>query len=167
MKSTISLLLLIGVLAAGCRTAPVASMDAVGDATWVKGRSYRDSEIGLSKTGLFDAPSPDVVLHNKATPDDGKKPPRAYKGAPPVISHDIRDIDPISRKQHDCTVCHEGILLPKSHLVDLRNAPDQQGKKLYGARYNCLACHVPMTMNNTLVENLLNLPGSSVCRGAR
>ena len=35
--------------------------------------------------------------------------------------------------------------LPASHRTDLRNSPAEVGANVAGARFLCLACHVPTT----------------------
>jgi cytochrome c-type protein NapB len=120
-----------------------------------------DDEIGLSKADIFDVPDPDVYTEVAAEPGEGAAVARAYDGAPPVISHGIADFLPITRDDNLCLTCHwveekiegEPTPIPASHFTDYRNAPDEVGDELAGARYNCLACHAPQTDAAPLVAS--------------
>jgi cytochrome c-type protein NapB len=120
-----------------------------------------DAEIGLSKTSVFDTPSPAAVEVNQTMPGENPVHPRANAVEPPVIPHGIGDFLPITAGDNMCVACHaidvkeEGspTPIPESHYVDYRNSPDQVGDELAGARYNCVACHVSLTTTTPLVPN--------------
>jgi cytochrome c-type protein NapB len=124
------------------------------------GPAVPDTQIGLSKVSVFDvATPPEVVMID---PDPGGNPlfPRYNPEAPPAVTHGIADHLPIARDENVCIECHlvdaaEGGIppIPKSHLVDLRRAPDKVGTRVVGARYHCVACHVPQTKAKPLVAN--------------
>ena len=157
MRITLSSLFVLVVLAGGCtNTGGPGASDVSDSSTWAEGQSYSDSAIGLSKTSVFDTATPDEVRHNEAEDQEGKVLSRPYDISPPRIPHAIRDMEPISREQNDCVECHEGSSIPKSHYVDYRNTPDKQGTSLYGARYNCTMCHVPVTDAKPVVKSLFN-----------
>ncbi len=126
--------------------------------------STPDTEIGLSKASVFEVPSPDPMP--AAGGDPGEQPvlPRAFDGSPPVIPHGIVDFLPITRQENLCLDCHEPAKgaarvegeptpIPRSHLTDLRAAPEAVGDQVVGARYVCTACHVPKVAVSPLVDN--------------
>jgi nitrate reductase cytochrome c-type subunit len=120
-----------------------------------------DSEIGLSKTSVFDTPSPAPVAENETMPGETEVIPRDNSEGPPAIPHGIGDFLPITASENLCVDCHaleekvEGgpTPIPQSHYVDMRNAPDEPGDELAGARYVCISCHVSLTETTPLVPN--------------
>ena len=120
-----------------------------------------DRDLGLSKTGVLEAPSPPPVADNESAPGEEPALPRAYPGAPPRIPHGIAALLPITRQDNFCIDCHlteekvEGgpTPIPASHKTDLRNAPDKAGERVVGARWFCVSCHVPATGAAPLVGN--------------
>jgi cytochrome c-type protein NapB len=59
---------------------------------------------------------------------------------------------PISIEENACLACHElgpagapddPTPVPASHATDLRMAPDKVTDSVVGARWRCVACHVP------------------------
>ena len=132
---------------------------AVATACAVRVDGIPDDQIGLSKVDIFDVAEPDPVRDNATEPGDGVPEVRAFEGAPPVISHGIADFLPITRVENLCIDCHqleeasEGdpTPIPASHFIDFRNAPDEIGSDVAGARYNCTACHAVVTEAQPLV----------------
>lgn len=126
---------------------------------------FSDKGLGLSKTSVFEVPTPEPFDYNEAFPGTSKILPRAYPGAPPQIPHNIQMFTPITAANNACLACHDKRELigkkaagqptpiPLSHYTDLRHAPDKAGKKLVGARYLCTQCHVPQGKVPPLVEN--------------
>lgn len=115
-----------------------------------------DSELGLSKTSVFDVPTPDPLLLNEAEPGDAEPLPLMYDGAPPVVPHAIADMLPIGRDDNPCMDCHDGgeaKAPPQSHYTDLRHAPGKVVENLVGARFVCVSCHVQHTSAAALVAN--------------
>jgi cytochrome c-type protein NapB len=121
----------------------------------------KDTELGLSKTSVFDVAVPPPVQPERSEP--GEKPvlPRYFEGAPPTPPHELVDYTPITPKENACLGCHEipgpkkagePTPLPKSHYVDYRRAPDKVGKKVAGARWVCTACHPARTDQAPLVK---------------
>ncbi|MHC4974251.1 MAG: nitrate reductase cytochrome c-type subunit [Planctomycetota bacterium] len=119
-----------------------------------------DTEIGLSKTSVFEVETPPEVV--AIDPEPGGNPlfRRWNSETPPPVTHGIADHLPIARDENVCIECHfdeggEGGIpkIPDSHLVDLRHAPDTVSSKVAGARYHCIACHVPQTKATPLVGN--------------
>jgi nitrate reductase cytochrome c-type subunit len=137
---TVTLLLAFALLA---RAAPPAAATPVPD-----------RELGLSRTSVFDVPSPPAWKAEASAP--GERPPlaRPNKEAPPVIPHATADFLPITPTQNLCVDCHaidgpkkkgEPTPVPASHYVDLRQVPARKGEKVAGARWVCISCHVGRT----------------------
>jgi cytochrome c-type protein NapB len=113
----------------------------------------RDSDLGLVKGSVFEAPAPARVEPVESEPGKGDLRPRAFPGAPPVISHSLADIAPITRDTNDCITCHqvserrpgEPTPIPESHFIDWRNAPGVKRAEVAGARWVCTLCHVRQT----------------------
>lgn len=126
-----------------------------------------DREIGLVAGGVLEVPSPDPVRVESGAPGENSPLPRAYPGAPPRIPHAVADLLPITRRDNLCIDCHlveeagegEPTPIPRSHKIDFRNAPGKVGEGVTGARYNCVACHVPRTAAQSLVDSLFG-PGA-------
>jgi len=120
-----------------------------------------DTELGLSKGSVFDVPSPEPIQRNVSEPGDEPLIPRSFPEQPPVISHGIDEFLPILLEDNQCLDCHEveekeegeATPLPRSHYVDLRNAPDKTSDAPVGARYLCLSCHAAPGANAPLVGN--------------
>lgn len=123
--------------------------------------------LGLSKTSVFDTPSPEPFQYNKAKPGKSDYIPRAYPGAPPQIPHRVSDSLPITADENLCLDCHDNPRkwgqkikqgkagpIPKSHYTDMRSG-NKVGKKLVGARFFCTQCHAPQARVEPLVENRL------------
>jgi len=126
----------------------------------------KTNDMGLSKTSVFDVPTPKVYHYRDAQPGQSKLLPRAYPGAPPQIPHAISDFLPITTQSNMCISCHDlpeqwgkkleagmATPIPPTHYTDQRNAPGKVTDHLVGARYNCNQCHVPQTDAPALVEN--------------
>jgi cytochrome c-type protein NapB len=120
-----------------------------------------DTDLGLSKTSVFDAPSPDPVQEERAEPGEKPPAPRAYAGSPPVIPHEVPEFLPITLEQNACLDCHmteektpgEPTPIPSSHYVDLRNAPAEARDTIAGARHVCVTCHVARSEAQPLVAS--------------
>jgi len=127
------------------------------------GQPVRDRDLGLSKTSVFEVPTPPAWKAEDSAPGEKTPPPpRIGPQIPPVIPHGVADLLPITREQCACVDCHaipdpkkagEPTPLPASHYVDERNAPGQAGEKVAGARWVCTACHVARTDAPPLVVN--------------
>jgi len=126
----------------------------------------KTNAMGLSKTSVFDTPTPGVYHEKAGMPGSNKVLPRAYSGAPPQISHSIGDFLPITAQSNMCIACHnqpsqwgqklqKGMAtpIPPSHYTDQRNPQGKVGESPVGARYNCNQCHVSQTDAPALVGN--------------
>jgi cytochrome c-type protein NapB len=113
-------------------------------------KAVPEREIGLSKTAPMEVAAPPASKENASAPGERPLRPRAFPGAPPAIPHGVADFLPITRDANACADCHgvaekvkgEATPLPRSHYVDLRNAPEKRGEKIAGARWVCTSCHV-------------------------
>jgi cytochrome c-type protein NapB len=124
-----------------------------------------DSQLGLSKTSVFDTPAPQPFSYTKSFPGTGTVLPRAYPGAPPQIPHSIEGFKPVTASNNACLACHHNpamrgkkvagmpTAIPESHYIDQRNNPGVVGEQIVGARYVCTQCHVPQADVAPLVDN--------------
>lgn len=124
-------------------------------------------EMGLSKTSVFDTPTPDAFAYTTDEPRKSSMLPRAYggfEGAPPQIPHAIDDFMPITAGNNACAGCHDRPHLigreyrkgatppiPRSHYGGFKGDGDE--KTLSGANYVCSQCHVPQSGAEPLVVN--------------
>ncbi len=113
-----------------------------------------DKSLGLSRTSVFEVPSPPAYQDEASAPGEKPLPKRINREFPPVIPHSLADCLPITRSSNLCMDCHavpgpkkkgEPTPIPASHFVDLRRAPEAKGEQVAGARYVCISCHVPRT----------------------
>lgn len=119
-----------------------------------------DDAIGLSKTSVFDDPSPDTFAYSETDPSRSGVLPRAYDGAPPQVPHTIESFMPIKAGKNMCIVCHDkpGLMgkkangiataMPESHY----NKVDERWERS-NARFNCTQCHTPQAGVSDLVSN--------------
>ncbi len=120
-----------------------------------------DTELGLSKGSVFDVPAPEPIQRNVSEPGDEPLIPRGFPEQPPAIPHGIDEFLPILLQDNQCMDCHaveekvegEATPIPRSHYVDLRNAPEEAGDEPVGARHLCLSCHASPGGNAPLVGN--------------
>jgi cytochrome c-type protein NapB len=125
-------------------------------------RAIPDKELGLSKTSVFDVPSPPAWKAEDGAPGATPLPRRVSTEVPPVIPHGIADFPPITATQNTCLDCHgvpppkkkgEATPLPASHYLDERRQPAKKGDKVAGARWVCVSCHVGRTDAPPLTGN--------------
>lgn len=131
----------------------------------VQQQSVSDSEIGFRS----DLTSEDLVLptfeQNTQAAGESVLVERSFENAPPLISHTIEDMLPITTDNNMCISCHlpefakdlNATSVPKSHMADLRDEKQTfvEGK-LSMARYDCVSCHVAQTNAKALVQNNFN-----------
>ncbi len=121
-----------------------------------------DDQMGLSKTSVFDDPSPAAFDYPQTEPNEAKPMPRAYSGAPPQIPHNIDDFLPINAQKNKCNTCHDkpakigkkktkGLPtpMPESHY----NKADNGSLTFSDTRYICVQCHTPQADVKDLVGN--------------
>jgi cytochrome c-type protein NapB len=136
----------------------VAGVGAAGD-------PVDDSELGLSKTSVFDTPSPEAFTYTESFPGTNEALPRAYTGAPPQIPHRISNYVPVTAKSNQCLGCHDKPELigkvtkglptpmPKGHYAQRFSLTKKGSKSLDNATFLCNQCHVPQADVKPLVEN--------------
>lgn len=120
-----------------------------------------ESAIGLAPGTTADQPPQPPIPFNRDGPGDSTPRPRPNPEFPPVVSHSLDGIDPITTAANPCLECHLGeaaadvgaTAIPPSHFVDFRRDPGVAGDELAATRYNCTACHVAQTGAPPLVEN--------------
>lgn len=150
MRRLILLLPVVALLAVASTSpaAPPAKAAAPG------GKPVADRELGLSRTSVFEVPSPPAYHPEESAPGDKPLPARANAETPPVVPHGLADFLPITPTQNMCVDCHvvagpkkkgEPTPVPASHFVDQRHAPGKTGDKVAGARWVCISCHVSRT----------------------
>lgn len=140
---------------------------SVSFAAWaVQDVTIPDDDLGLSKTSVFDVPNPDVFEYGSADPGTvGKRAPRSYHTAPPMVPHSIKDMVPIRQDFNLCKDCHvvpdligqkitPGVPVPapESHYANLKAG------ELYMGRWNCTQCHAPQADVKNLVVNTFKKP---------
>ena len=143
---------------AGALTAACARTSAMSDPPTP---SLSDTELGLTKSSVFDTPTPPEVHANDKAPGEQPVLPRPYTGAPPRIPHAVDDFLPITVKDNACLGCHAAndkspgapTPIPSSHYTDYRRAPERVESQIAGARYVCVSCHVVKTDAPDLVDN--------------
>ena len=155
MKTTV-ILTLAAALAAGCGTSATTR-----EASPAPSGPIADAELGLSKSSVFDVPTPPMVKPNDSNPGEAPLLARPYVIAPPRVPHAMDVFLPITQKQNACLDCHavkekkpgDPTPIPPSHYIDYRSAPDRVGSQVAGARYVCVSCHAAKTDAPNLVGN--------------
>ena len=143
---------------------PAADSSTAESSTSVN--KIEDTNMGLSKTSVFNTPEPQPVAYSGQFPGSNEVLPRAYPDAPPQIPHNIDSFKPITTKSNACIGCHNNpsqsgkevpkgtpTPMPKSHYTDIRHKPDTVRDEIVEARYVCTQCHVPQADVSTLVDN--------------
>ncbi|MDD5366504.1 MAG: nitrate reductase cytochrome c-type subunit [Gallionellaceae bacterium] len=142
--------------------AVLAAMTFSLSASAVQDQSIPDDDLGLSKSSVYDTPSPAAFEYgNKDAGSVGKRVVRSYMTAPPMIPHTVKDMLPITRDSNLCKDCHVqpdliGMAItpglpvpaPASHYVDVKKG------ELYMGRWNCTQCHRPQANVKLLVDSV-------------
>ncbi len=141
----------------------IALSVALSGAVWAD--AIEDLNLGLSKTSVFDTPTPEPYAYIKTKAGKSKNMDRYWSGQPPVIPHVVEKYLPITAHKNKCLKCHEEPTLigtktdespmPKSHYQDTRSDSDKMTEEVRGARYTCVQCHVPQSNAMPLVANTL------------
>jgi nitrate reductase (cytochrome), electron transfer subunit len=150
MKTTMMAILAAGALTLTCGALRAAEM------------TQTDDQMGLSKTSVYDNPSPDVFAYPVTKPADASALPRAYIGAPPQVPHNIDTYLPITSSKNKCLGCHDDTdmigkargkgtptPMPESHY----HKADNGSLTFSDKRYVCVQCHTPQADVNELVGN--------------
>ena len=93
-------------------------------------QSYSEDEIGLRKPSLYEEEKTVADLGKFVAPADGESTPiaRSFENAPPMISHDVEGMLPITRDYNACLDCHmpglaealNTLPVPESHFATFR-----------------------------------------------
>jgi cytochrome c-type protein NapB len=151
-----------GLLLGAAMTAAFLSLSASA----VPDQAIPDDAIGLSKTSVFDVPTPEVFEYVSKDPGTvGKRVDRSYHTAPPMIPHTIKDMVPITRDFNLCKDCHVvpdmigkkitagvPVPVPVSHYANVKTG------ELYMGRWNCTQCHSEQADVKNLVANTFKKP---------
>lgn len=92
--------------------------------------TYNEEEIGLRKTNLYSENDTLAAKTSYTTVAAGESKTfeRAFENAPPMISHDVEGMLPITMSNNSCLGCHDPLVaesinatpVPKSHLASFR-----------------------------------------------
>jgi len=126
----------------------------------VQDQAIPDDAIGLSKTSVYDVPDPIVVNYGGGDVGTNKRAVKSYNTAPPMITHTVTDMLPITRDSNLCKDCHvqpdllkqkitKGMPIPApvSHYANVKKG------EMYMGRWNCVQCHRPQANVNVLVQS--------------
>jgi cytochrome c-type protein NapB len=142
-RSAILIATVAALVVAACASKPVA-----------------DNELGLSKTSVFDDPSPEVFQYPDTKPAVAVALPVAWEGAPPQVPHNIDAMLPIRADENACLDCHDKpanmgkkvqgkpTAMPQSHYTQVEGKWERNNN-----RYFCNQCHVPQANVKDLVSN--------------
>ena len=128
------------------------------------GDAVDEVNMGLSKTSVFDTPTPGNYIYNDAKPGRNDWLPTAWEGLPPQIPHGIEKYLPVVAADNQCLDCHDTpkyIGRPKNTDRKVKNkAPmsrthndDDSLETVDNARFTCTQCHVPLSDAPPLVDN--------------
>ncbi len=139
----------------------------------VQSEPVSETDMGLSKTSVFDAPAPDAFDYGGKPPGTGNERfSKSYYTAPPQIPHSVAGLMPVTAKNNICIGCHvqpdkvgkpvqkgQPIPVPASHYEDPAYGKAEAGlkptasKKLSGSRFVCTQCHRPQANVSPLVQS--------------
>ncbi|CAM2781029.1 nitrate reductase cytochrome c-type subunit [Helicobacter burdigaliensis] len=121
-----------------------------------------EEELGLRKSTLFNEEANIQAFDYEDAKAAGESTllQRSFENAPPLISHSVEGLLPITKENNSCTSCHlpeiaeavGAISMPKSHFYNFRTHKDLK-EKMDENRFNCVACHVPQVNAEPLVKN--------------
>ncbi len=116
-----------------------------------------DNSVGMASLRSVDLLNENGVVlstshYIETSPGESVKIERSFENAPPLISHSIDGLVPITADNNQCTVCHDKALakdvgataIPPSHYVEFRTHKST-GDMVSSERFNCTQCHVPQS----------------------
>ena len=120
--------------------------------------------MGLSKTSVFDTPTPNVYTYSDAKPGYNDRLAKAWDELPPQIPHKVEEFLPVVLDDNQCLDCHD---VPKyigepfntdrtkksKSPMSSNHYVNDKHEEVAGARYNCMQCHVPLSNAAPLVDN--------------
>lgn len=127
-------------------------------------KAIDELNMGLSKTSVFDTPTPSVYTYSDAKPGYNDRINKAWDELPPQIPHRVEEFLPVVIEDNQCLDCHD---VPKYigkpfNMDRTKKSKSPMSKNHYasedldeisGARFNCMQCHVPLSNAKPLVEN--------------
>jgi cytochrome c-type protein NapB len=128
------------------------------------GDAIDELNMGLSKSSVFDTPTPAPAAYSDAKPGKNEWLPRAWDGIPPQVPHRTEMYLPVVADDNQCLDCHDVpkfIDTPKNTDRSVKNKSpmsrdhyaDETLETVAGARFNCTQCHVPQSNATPLVES--------------
>ena len=155
---TLQILATIGLMAAtyACTTAADKSSSTE--------KAIDELNMGLSKTSVFDTPTPTVYTYSDGKPGYNDRLAKAWDELPPQIPHRVEEFLPVVMEDNQCLDCHD---VPKYIGKPFNTDRTKKSKspmsenhyasedldEIAGARFNCMQCHVPQTNAEPLVDN--------------
>ena len=118
-----------------------------------------DTELSYRHEPLLEDSETPPTVYDAPDPGESQMAERSFENAPPVISHNVEGLLPITSRENACIDCHHpddaadmgATPVPASHFYDMRR--DQPLEDLNPANYNCTQCHAPQANTGDLVEN--------------
>lgn len=130
-KIVLSFVVVGVLLSIGCAASNALSEEELG---------YRNSNLYKEKVELKDK-----VTYSDVAPGESKLIKRSFENAPPLISHSVDGLLPITKESNSCLGCHspevasavKATSVPKSHLVSYRPISDMKNGEVFqeGKRY--------------------------------
>jgi nitrate reductase (cytochrome), electron transfer subunit len=126
----------------------------------VQDQTVPEDSLGLYNSSVYDVLDPAVVNYGGGDVGTNKRAVKSYNTAPPMITHTITDMLPITRDSNLCKDCHvqpdllkqkitKGMPIPApvSHYANVKKG------EMYMGRWNCVQCHRPQANVNVLVQS--------------
>lgn len=126
----------------------------------VQDQTIPEDSLGLYNSSVYDVLDPAVVTYGGGDVGTNKRAVKSYYTAPPMITHTITDMLPITRDSNLCKDCHvqpdllkqkitKGMPIPApvSHYANVKKG------EMYMGRWNCVQCHRPQAKVDVLVQS--------------
>ena len=126
----------------------------------VQDQTVPEDSLGLYNSSVYDVLDPAVVTYGGGDVGTNKRAAKSYNTAPPMITHTVTDMLPITRDSNLCKDCHvqpdlvkqkitKGMPIPApgSHYANVKKG------EMYMGRWNCIQCHRPQANVNVLVQS--------------
>jgi len=126
----------------------------------VQDQTIPEDSLGLYNSSVYDVLDPAVVTYSGGDVGTNKRAVKSYNTAPPMITHTVTDMLPITRDSNLCKDCHvqpdllkqkitKGMPIPApvSHYANVKKG------EMYMGRWNCVQCHRPQANVNVLVQS--------------
>ena len=158
---TLKILAVLGLMAATYACTTAADKESGTD---TGSKAIDELNMGLSKTSVFDTPTPAVYTYSDAKPGYNDRLAKAWDELPPQIPHRTEEYLPIVLDDNQCTDCHDvpkyiGRPLNTDRTIKNKSPMSKDHyasedlDEISGARFNCMQCHVPVSNAEPLVDN--------------